>query len=196
MHSLFVDTTLGLDIGLLDSDYTWVEYMSLDEKKPSEIIHHEIYNLLTKYDLRLEDMQCFISSGPGSYTGMRLSEGFAQVFELYKIPVYSFYHFDVPKLSGIEKGFWATNAFKGQVFLYNWQGDKDEQRLINKDSFEREVEKSGFTLDTSDILFSGLISTKIMIHSEAHLIFSKIKKEKLRMPPFYFRSLDEEFKKC
>lgn len=196
MHSLFVDTTLGLDVGLLDSDYTWVEYLSLDEKKPSEIIHHEIYNLLKKYDLNLEDMQCFISSGPGSYTGMRLSEGFAQVFELYKIPVYSFYHFNVPKLSGIKKGFWATNAFKGQVFVYNWQEDTDEQILINKDLFKLEAGKSGFTLDTNDILFSSLTSTKKMIFNGPHLIFEKIKNEKLRMQPFYFRSLDEEFKKC
>lgn len=196
MHSLFVDTTLGLDIGLLDSNYTWVEYMSLDEKKPSEIIHHEIYNLLNRNGLQLEDMQCFISSGPGSYTGMRLSEGFAQVFELYKIPVYSFYHFDVPRLSGIENGFWVTNAFKGQVFIYNWQGDEGEQILVNKDSYEREDGKRGFTLDSNDILFSGLTSTKTMIHSESHLIFSKIKKQKLRMPPYYFRSLDEEFKRC
>ncbi|MDD4973364.1 MAG: hypothetical protein PHY93_03390 [Bacteriovorax sp.] len=193
MHSLFVDSTSGLVIGLLDSNYSWVEYMSLDEKKPSEIIHFEIFNLLKKYSLNLADMQCFVSNGPGSYTGMRLSEGLAQVFELVHMPVYSFYHFDVPRLSGVPRGFWATNAFKGQVFVYNWNGDEVEKHLLNKDAFFIEEEKLGFTLDTSDPIFSNLVSTKSLIKNKAPEIFSKVEALKLRKAPYYFRSLDEEF---
>lgn len=194
MHSLFVDSTSGLVIGLLDSNYSWVEYMSLDEKKPSEIIHFEIFNLLKKYNLNLADMQCFVSSGPGSYTGMRLSEGLAQVFELGHIPVYSFYHFDVPRLSGVPRGFWATNAFKGQVFIYNWNGNEVEKHLVNKDAFVIEDEKFGFTLDTSDPLFLNLVSTKNLIKDKAPEIFAKVSAQKLREAPYYFRSLDEEFR--
>lgn len=194
MHSLFVDSTSGLVIGLLDPDYSWVEYMSLDEKKPSEIIHHAIFNLLTKYKLNLAEMQCFVSSGPGSYTGMRLSEGLAQVFELNKMPVYSFYHFDVPRLSGVPKGFWATNAFKGQVFIYNWNGEEVESHLVNKNDFIIEDEKMGYTLDTTDVLFANLISTKNLIKNEAGTIFKKVAAQKIRMAPYYFRSLDEEFR--
>lgn len=195
MHSLFVDSTSGLVIGLLDSNYTWVEYMSLDEKKPSEIIHFEIFNLLKRHNLKLSDMQCFVSSGPGSYTGMRLSEGLAQIFELSNTPVFSFYHFDVPGLSGVTKGFWATNAFKGQVFIYNWNGDVVEKHLINKDAFEIENVECGFTLDTStDPLFLNLTSTKNLIREKAFEIFSKVCAKKLRKEPYYFRSLDEEFR--
>lgn len=193
MHSLFVDSTSGLIIGLLDAHFNWVEYIGLDEKKPSEIIHHEIFNLLIRHQLKLEEMQCFISSGPGSYTGMRLSEGLAQVFELSKIPVYSFYHFDVPRLSGIEKGFWATNAFKGQVFIYDWNGEVTEKHLVNKADFQIENEKSGFTLDTIDPLFANLISTKNLIKTRAPAIFKTVRQQELRMAPYYFRSLDEEF---
>lgn len=194
MHSLFVDSTSGLVVGLLDSNYSWVEYMSLDGKKPSEIIHHEIFNLLTKYKLNFAEMQCFVSSGPGSYTGMRLSEGLAQIFELNKIPVYSFYHFDVPRLSGVPKGFWTTNAFKGQVFIYNWDGDEVESHLVNKDAFLIEDEKMGYTLETTDALFNNLISTKDLIRTEAAVIFREVESQKLRMAPYYFRSLDEEFR--
>lgn len=194
MHSLFVDSTSGLVVGLLDSRFSWVEYLSLDEKKPSEIIHHEIFNLLTKYNLNLREMQCFISSGPGSYTGMRLSEGLAQVFELSKIPVYSFYHFDVPRLTGVERGFWSTNAFKGQVFIYNWNGSETEKHLVNKDAFVIEDEKLGYTLDTTDPIFANLIPTKNLIQTEAPVLFAKIKEQNLRVAPYYFRSLDEEFR--
>jgi tRNA threonylcarbamoyladenosine biosynthesis protein TsaB len=194
VHSLFVDSTAGLVIGLLDSNYNWVEYMSLDEKKPSEIIHHEIYNLLTKYNLKLEDMQCFVSSGPGSYTGMRLSEGLAQIFELNNISVYSFYHFDVPRLSGVSKGFWATNAFKGQVFIFNWDADVSENYLINRENFQIEDEKYGYTLDLNDSFFSKLTSTKDLIKESAPVFFAQIKAQNLRKSPYYFRTLDEEFR--
>lgn len=196
MHSLFVDSTAGLVVGLLNSDFEWVEYMSLDEKKPSEIIHAEIYKLLIKYNLKLAEMQCFVSSGPGSYTGMRLSEGLAQIFEISKIPVYSFYHFDVPRLSGVARGFWVTNAFKGQVFIYNWNGDEVESHLVDKNNFQIEDEKFGYTLETLDPLFANLISTKEIIRSNPSKLFSKVKALNSRMAPYYFRSLDEEFKQC
>ena len=194
MHSLFVDSTLGLVIGLLDANYAWVEYMSLDEKKPSEIIHFEIFNLVKKYNLNLRDMQCFVSSGPGSYTGMRLSEGLAQIFELEKMPVYSFYHFNVPKFCGFEKGFWATNAFKSQVFIYNWNGDQVAIDLVNKDAFEIVNTYCGFTLDTSDSLFLNLESTKDLIKNKSQEIFSKVSLLKFRVSPYYFRALEEEFR--
>ena len=193
MHSLYIDSSLGLVIGLLDSDYSWVEYLSLDEKKPSEIIHFEIYKILQKHNLKLSDIRCFVSSGPGSYTGMRLSEGVAQMFELASMPVYSFCHFEVPILCGFENGFWATNAFKGQVFIYNWKGENIEKQLVKKEDFFIEDEAFGFTLDSNDPLFCKLISTKNLIQEKSSEIFSKIAAIKLRESPFYFRTLDEEF---
>ena len=193
MHSLYIDSSLGLVIGLLDSDYSWIEYLSLDEKKPSEIIHFEIYNILKKYNLKLSEMRCFVSSGPGSYTGMRLSEGVAQMFQLALMPVYSFCHFEVPALCGVEIGFWVTNAFKGQIFIYSWKGENIEKHLVNKESFYIENEASGFTLDSNDPLFCKLISTKNLIKEKSSEVFFKINAKKLRESPFYFRTLDEEF---
>ena len=49
MHYLFLDSTLGLTVGLLDSSFAWVELKNLESKKPSEIIHAEIFNLLKKF---------------------------------------------------------------------------------------------------------------------------------------------------
>lgn len=194
MHSLFVDSTSGLVIGLLNSQYEWIEYHIFDEKKPSEIIHFEMFNLLKKYNLELKKMQVFISNGPGSYTGMRLGEGIAQVLELGQTTVYSFYHFDVPRLSGVHAGFWVTNAFKGQVFVYTWNKDIIEKNLVAKNAFEIENTSFGYTLDLTDPLFSALMSTKTLIKDQAPKIFSKIAEEKLREAPYYFRSLEEEFR--
>lgn len=194
MHGLFVDSTSGLVVGLLNPQFEWIEYLLFDEKKPSEIIHFEIFNLIKKHNLNLSSMHVFISSGPGSYTGMRLSEGLAQVLELSKVPVYSFYHFDVPRICGIESGFWVTNAFKGQVFIYSWKGDLLEKQLVDKDSFTIENPENGYTLDVENSAFSGLKSTKEFIRDHASRLFSKMADKKLRETPYYFRSLEEEFR--
>lgn len=194
MHSLYVDSTSGLVIGLLDSTFSWVEYIELSESKPSEIIHHEVFNLLKRHNLNLKDTRCFVSSGPGSYTGMRLSEGLAQIFELGNMKVYSFYHFDVPKFVGFPEGFWVTNAFKGEVFVYTWKGESVEKQLVSKESFSIEEKELGFTLDSTDSLFIDLLTTKKLIKEKASILFSKVLKEELRVAPYYFRSLDEEFR--
>ena len=194
MYSLFIDSTSGLVIGLLDSKFSWVEYIALDEKKHSEIIHAEIFNLLQRHKLQFSQIRCFVASGPGSYTGMRLSEGLAQVFELSNVPVFSFYHFDVPRLTGTANGFWATNAFKGQVFVYNWIDQQLEKHLVNKEDFFIQDSSLGFTLDAIDPLFQSLPTTKNLVKERASSLFPIIVDQKLRVPPYYFRTLDEEFR--
>jgi tRNA threonylcarbamoyladenosine biosynthesis protein TsaB len=194
VHSLFIDSTSGLEIGLLDSSFNWIEYHSYNEKKPSEVIHSEVYSLVKKYNLELSSMRLFVTSGPGSYTGMRLSEGLAQIFEMSGLSVFSFFHFEVPFLCGIKNGFWATNAFKGQVFIYSWNGEENEKTLVDKKDFVIDSAKLGYTLDKTDVLFEGLSATKELIHNESHKLFSKVLELQLRVPPFYFRTLEEEFR--
>ena len=196
MHSLYVDSTAGLVIGLLDSNFKWIEYLDSMEKKPSEVIHFEIFNLVQKYNLDLKTMNFFFSAGPGSYTGMRLGEGIAQVLAWDSKTVYSFHHFDVPKMIGIPKGFWATNAFKGQVFIYNWDNSTglSEKELVNSADFKIIDPELGFTLAADSKDFSELKNTKDLIKNSSEKIFSKVFAEKLREPPYYFRTLDEEFK--
>ncbi len=196
MHSLYVDSTSGLVVGLLDSSLKWIEYKDSDEKKPSEVIHIEIHNLLKKYQLDLKDVNFIFSSGPGSYTGMRLGEGIAQVLSWDSLNVFSFHHFDVPRFVGVEKGFWVTNAFKQQVFLFNWDTFQKitDKELINTSDFKILDNQSGYTLSNKDSEFSNLISTKDLIKDEPFKVFNHVILNKLREPPFYFRTLEEEFK--
>ncbi len=194
MHYLYVDSTSGLVIGLLDSDFNWVEYLDTQEKKPSEVIHVEIFNLVKKYNLDLKNMNFFFSAGPGSYTGMRLGEGIAQVLAWDSLKVFSFHHFDVPVMVGVEKGFWVTNAFKGQVFIYNWDGKKAEKELVNSADFKIVDLELGYTLSSEVKDFGHLKTTKDLIKNESQKIFSKVYEEKTREAPYYFRTLEEEFK--
>ena len=196
MHSLYVDSTSGLVIGLLDSNFKWVEYNDTNEKKPSEVIHVEIYNLIKKYNLDLKGMNFFFSAGPGSYTGMRLGEGIAQVLAWEERSVFSFLHFEVPKMIGIKKGFWVTNAFKGQVFSFNWNIDTNfsEKELIHSVDFKIMDTELGYTLAADSKDFSDLKNTKDLIKNSSEIIFSYVYKERMREAPYYFRTLDEEFK--
>ena len=196
MHSLYVDSTSGLVIGLLDSEFKWVEYQDTQEKKPSEVIHIEIYNLVQKYNLDLKKMNFFFSAGPGSYTGMRLGEGIAQVLAWDSNNVFSFHHFDVPAMMGIQKGFWVSNAFKGQVFIHTWDLSKNssEKELIDTKDFTIEDPALGYTLTSEVKEFAELKTTRDLIKNSSAAIFSKAYKEKMREAPYYFRTLDEEFK--
>jgi tRNA threonylcarbamoyladenosine biosynthesis protein TsaB len=196
MNSLYVDSTSGLTIGLLNSSYEWMDYKEFDHQKPSEVIHIEILNLLKKYSISLKECRFIVNSGPGSYTGMRLGEGLAQVFEWDHFPVYSFHHFDVPKMMGITEGFWVTSAFKGQVFLYEWNVSKNEnvQTLIDNPLFKIKNSKIGFTLSNTEEIFQELQSTKNLIKDNQEIIFKHIVENKMRVSPFYFRTVDEEFK--
>lgn len=197
MHSLYVDSTSGLVIGLLDSEFKWIEYHDTNEKKPSEVIHVEIYNLIKKYNLDLKTMNFFFSAGPGSYTGMRLGEGIAQILAWEDRNVFSFLHFEVPKFVGVRKGFWVTNAFKGQVFSYNWnlEDGTSEKELINSADFKIMDPSLGYTLAADSKDFSELKNTKDLIKNSSEVIFAHVYKEKMREPPYYFRTLDEEFNK-
>ena len=197
MHSLYVDSTSGLVIGLLDSEFKWVEYHDTNEKKPSEVIHVEIYNLIKKYNLDLKAMNFFFSAGPGSYTGMRLGEGIAQILAWENRNVFSFLHFEVPKFVGVKKGFWVTNAFKGQVFSYNWnlENGTSEKELINSADFKIMDPELGYTLAADSKNFSELKNTKDLIKNSPEMVFSHVYKEKMREAPYYFRTLDEEFNK-
>jgi len=196
MHYIYVDVTSGLILGLLDASFNWVVYKESNEKKPSEVIHREIHELISTNKVDKNNLEYFFSSGPGSYTGMRLGEGIAQILEWNKATVYSFHQFEVPQLMGIQKGFWMTNAFKGQLFIYSWDSEKSTIELINTTDVSVTNENLGYTLSQDNELFKNLITSKSMIAKEPAKFFKKIKELKMRKQPYYFRTLEEEFKQC
>ena len=195
---LYLDTTEKLVIGLLDENYQWVDYFEEDIRSASLRIQGIIFDNLGRHNKTVSDIKAvFQASGPGSYTGMRVSEGLSQIFEWHDYPIFSFYHFEVPQLLGIEKGTWNANAYKGDVFYYHWENENEDYELKKIESVR---EKEG------DHLFSHyhkepfeMINdenlTSVMIKNNPKTFFQLLEQKKLRREPYYYRPLDVEFTK-
>ena len=53
-------------------------------------------------------------------------KGWLQVFDWLSLETYSFYHQDIPILLNYEKGTFFVNAFKGEIFTFQWEGKNEE----------------------------------------------------------------------
>ena len=196
---LYIDSTEKLVIGLLNSDYEWVDYFEKDIRSASSQIQGIIHdNLLQKNNKSLEDItKVFQTSGPGSYTGMRVSEGLCQVLDWHDFPVYSFYHFEVPQLMGVEEGEWKANAYKGDVFTYKWKGEEENYHLERLESIKISEDESFYTHFHKDPFefVEDKNLTSVMIKENPSKFFKLIESKGIRREPYYYRPLEVEFTK-
>ncbi len=198
---LYIDTTQYVTVAIFDKKtFKFKEYVSLHEKKSSKIIHSTINDLLTKQGvdpLKLEGI--IICAGPGSYTGMRVGEGIAQIFEWQEIEKFSFYHFDVPRYAGISSGVWFANAFKGEVYIHTWDGKDFSDKLILNCDFNKYQQRNKLMythfLEEEEADSSEIVLTSKMIRDMPEVILKKIIEDREQKPLYYFRELEKEFKR-
>lgn len=191
MHFLFLDTTNGLTIGLLNPELNWLSYEKREEKKPSEVIHTLIDEQIKKYNLNFNQLTLITIAGPGSYTGMRLSEGIAHMLKVCGVKVISFFHFEVPFLSGQLNGKWISPAFKGEFFIYSWDKEVASKELMKES--EVKFPESFFSNQVFKKEYQ-IIDTSEVIHNNQKIVFENVIKRDKFFPSYYFRSLEEEFK--
>ncbi len=194
-YSLFVDSSEFLTIGLLDKNLNWAEFKTYKNKKSSGVFHGLLEEILTKYEIDLFKLdRVFYCAGPGSYTGVRLVEGFAQILRWKEIKTNSFYFFDVPKFLNHQKGKWISEAHKGEYFIFSWDGVKSESTLVPKSEFVVE-EENIFTISSSIESIPKSISTLELIENNSKELFSRIVEDDLSETPYYYRAIDKEFTK-
>lgn len=203
MNSLFVDTSENLVLGVLDKEFEWLDYKDTKDKKNSAIIHHEIYSLLEKRGFKAKEVESlFIINGPGSYTGVRVGEGLGQIFELSSVKTYSFYHHDIPKMMGVKKGVWISKAFKREYFFYSWDREEESTKLIAEALVKDEIKKlvdseipiHTHYLEHIDYLDCPIVETSRLVLDFAPVIFEHAQENKWRRPPYYYRTLENEFR--
>lgn len=194
---LFLDTTTNITVGVLDDKFRWLSYEYVLSNKSSSLVHAMINEQIEKCSTSLYELKgVFYCSGPGSYTGMRISQGIVDIFGWHKLEIKSFYHFDVPQLLGISEGAWISKAFKREAFVYRWSWESSESGLYQMTNLGLElgnVENIFFGHEEFDS-YSGEL-TRDLIKNNSEEIFKSVLKLKEDKPLFYYRSLEEEYSK-
>lgn len=201
-HSLFLNTTNGFEIGILGEDSEWLDFVSSDERKSAQYIHRAILDTLGKNDIDFNSLvNVYVVGGPGSYTGLRLSSGIADILDWHNVNKVLFYLHKVPYATGIEQGIWICPAFKREYFLYEWEGKKNSHKLLSIDSLKEYMNSLGSDYEiygqVAQIDFDREVkSTGDLIKSKSNILFPRLRKDFSESEIFYFRPLDQEFTKA
>lgn len=206
MRSLFFDTSYGMTTGIFNENYEWIDFQSDLNPRSSNQIQKKINEMLVKNKISIESLEGFVHcSGPGSYTGLRVSNGMAEFIKMeVKRPVYSFYHHEMAKWIS-PKCIFISKAFKGEYFLYDgYQGEKahfireaELVEILEKKGKDQEIYTSyrqGLDQFIIDHFKDQIIETYSLFQRDKKILKSIIK-EKMVRPLFYYRSIDQEFKR-
>lgn len=202
MTALFIDSTYDITLGILDDDLGWINFEKFTNQKASAIIQTETHKLMTKAGIKFPQVKSVYSvAGPGFYTGLRLSEGFADVLSFSGISHFSFLSYDIPKMTGITGGVWMTKAYRGEYFFHFWDGNEGRNELVSAKELEKfigTVDKSNFYIhsesaidDFSRDLVSDRKCTHDLLKTHSKSIFSQVNS---KLDSFYFRAPEDEFK--
>lgn len=203
MSVLYIDTSYDITLGLLDENLGWQDLRNFRGQKVSHTIQTETHRLLADYKTSLSKLTAVVSNaGPGFYTGLRFSEGFADVLSFFQIPHYSFYSYELPYWLGHPKGNWLTKAYRGEYFSYVWDGAVSSKRLLSVKELQDLKPDLPFFIHAETALDDQLkalitdraISTSEMLQGHSQKIFGKVLAEKLQRESYYFRAPEDEFR--
>ncbi len=205
MASLFIDSTYDITLGILDEGLGWIKFEKFYGQKVSNIIQQQTHVLLQQSGLRLSQMDSIITvAGPGFYTGLRLSEGFADVMTFSDIKHHSFLSYSVPQRAHVESGTWMTKAYRGEYFFHTWSSTGSKNELIsskdleaylaNKDMKNFYIHSESSIDDLSRKFLKSWLTTHDILQEKPKLIFDSIVKSKTKTDSFYFRAPEDEFR--
>lgn len=206
MSYLYLDTTDHLVVGLLTNNFDWIDFNEIFDKKSSRLIHPLIDDTLKKAHVKPLELRGIIQvAGPGSYTGMRVSEGISRVFALHGVVRHAFYHFEVPSLLDIRKGMFVSKAFKGEFFSYCWHWDDSIKELMIESDLKKRIElatSKEIPIYThyqnneinvgASFIYSELTSK--IIKDRASDLFNRVIHRHNDPVVFYYRELEQEFR--
>jgi|GEM_PF-5234675 len=209
--SLFLDTTSSnCLIGLLNNEYRW-QSLVRSSGHISKQFHFLLQSLLSKFSLEIKDFsEIYAIVGPGSYTGIRLTETFLNVASLEHKNIFTFHSYRLPFLAPaiVKKNpFYFCYAFKSQYFVC-WQKSPNllEQEFLSLEELKarflsqsQNEERQFFyeKLPENQILNSlknfQVFSVEKFLLENSSLLFPLIKHHQLKDESFYFRPAEQEF---
>lgn len=200
MASLFLDTSQKVTFGILDEDYQWLRFHISEDTKASKVLHLLIHEALEELGFELSALnEIFYLTGPGSYTGVRVAQGFVEILEWQGFEAYSCRHFDIPLILGRKRGAFVSKAFKQEAFLYEWDGESHKQKLMPEELARERISNlagEGVACFSSEQdFYKECLSTYDLIENQPSTLFANMKKRKMKSDVFYYRNLEEEFTK-
>jgi tRNA threonylcarbamoyladenosine biosynthesis protein TsaB len=205
LEILFVDSTYDISLGLLNEDLEWLEFSTFKDQKASSIIQKETYELLERLKFNIKDLSRIVTvAGPGFYTGLRLSEGFADVLKFSGIQHQSFFSYTLPKMMKVKSGVWMTKAYRGEYFFHIWNESESKNELISTKELPNYLanlnQESIFvhSLSALDDFSRGFLNkyhtTSDVLRLQPQNVFEFILKNNLKEESYYFRAPEDEFK--
>lgn len=203
MSYLFIDSTYDLSLGVLEDELKWLTLEKVTGQKVSAVLQKRAHELLSQFKIKPDELKGIITiNGPGFYTGLRLSEGFSDVFQFFGVPGFSFYSYEIPEWCGVKSGTWFTKAYRGEYFLHHWDGSGSRHELLSSKELPAALSKldevyihSDASLDElSRGLLKKTVSTVELMKDHSEVIFRNVLSQKLKREAFYFRAPEDEFK--
>ena len=192
MKSLFIDTTEEIALGILGENLEFEEYCHFSNKYSASRIHFHLNNILQKHKIPLKDIKrLYVASGPGSYTGLRVTEGIAQIMKWQGKEVLSFYQFEIPFMAGVEQGVWISQAWKDELFVYSWKGREHLSELVPAPKYEISGKEYSFGEKCRGV---DVGSNRKLLQKHASTIFTCITHRGEYLTPYYYRKVEQEFK--
>lgn len=115
---LAVETSTNLGgVSFLENDRVLYLQTSSEQKKHSELVHHFIERGLTVTNMKLADFDIFaVSSGPGSFTGIRVAVNTGKTFSyIHKKPLVGISSLESLAFQNIEEIMRASNSLETPI---------------------------------------------------------------------------------
>ena len=190
-------------MGVLDDSLKWLDFRRFEGKKGSSTLQREVDRMLSELKIDPKTLKSVVTvAGPGFYTGLRLSEGFADVLSFFGIPHFSFFTYQIPVWTGTVQGSWMTKAYRGEYFFFDWKGGNHTISLIADSELENHLKQyqgifvhSEKALDEKSLaLIPPHIKTIDLLKAHPEKIFGQVLAQKLKFDSYYFRAPEDEFR--
>ena len=192
MKYLFIDSTEKTVLGIVNQNLEFEKYCYFEDKKSASRIHSRLNNLLQEHKICLNNInKIYIVSGPGSYTGIRVIEGIAQIMKWQGKDILSFYQFEIPFMTGINQGVWISQAWKGEIFIYYWKNSEHSIRLVPSINYKPTGKEYSYGDQCNGF---GVYSTRKLLLEHSKTVFKVVDRRGEYLPPYYYRSVEQEFK--